>query len=58
MMELLNDGNMDYLALKEPASFRWLSLHGAVRAISSCYPALFATLEHEAAKSQSDAKVQ
>ena len=32
-MDILADENMEYLTLEESASFWWLSLDGAVRAI-------------------------
>lgn len=44
------------ITLKEPASFRWLSLENAVEAINACYPALYHALEHEAAKGNAEAK--
>ena len=45
------------ISLKEPASFRWLSLHQAVKAFHSVYPALCLHLEEQAsAKNASDAK--
>lgn len=44
------DSQFKKLALKEPAPFRWLSLHAAVKAIHGNYPAVVAALEHEAAK--------
>jgi hypothetical protein len=56
MSQLLEDEDMLYLTLKEPASFRWLSLEGAVLAIIDCFPAVYNTLEHEAAKGNADAK--
>ena len=34
--------------LKQPASFRWLSLGAAVKAVWEVYPALWQELEHEA----------
>ena len=43
------DEDMRHVTLKEPASFRWLSLEGAVKAISDVYPALYMELEHDAA---------
>ena len=51
----MEDENIVYVTLKEPARFRWLSLDGAVRAIAECYPALYSTLEHDAAKGSSEA---
>ncbi|XP_045187536.2 zinc finger protein 862-like [Mercenaria mercenaria] len=56
MSDIMEDENIEFLTLKEPASFRWLSLEGAVRAILDCYPALYNTLEHDAAKGNPDAK--
>ena len=56
MKDILEDDNMAHLTLKEPASFRWLSLDGAVRAVADCYPALYTTLENDAAKGNSEAK--
>ena len=56
MMDVMEIEDMEYLTLKEPASFRWLSLDGAVRAIADCYPALYSTLEHDAARGVSEAK--
>ena len=53
MQDIMGDEEMAYLTLKEPASFRWLSLDGAVRAVADCYPALYSTLEHDAAKGNS-----
>ena len=50
MQDIMGDEEMAYLTLKKPASFRWLSLDGAVRAVADCYPALYSTLEHDAAK--------
>ena len=45
MMDVMEIEDMEYLTLKEPASFSWLSLDGAVRTIVDCYPALYSTLE-------------
>ena len=56
MVEIMENENIKYVTLKEPASFRWLSLEAAVRAIVDCYPALYSTLEHDAAKGVSEAK--
>ena len=56
MMEVMETEDMEYLTLKEPASFRWLSLDGTVGAIVDCYPALYATLQHDAARGVSEAK--
>ena len=36
MMDIMETEDIEYLTLKEPASFRWLSLDGAVRAIADC----------------------
>ena len=56
MMEILEDEDMKYVTLKEPASFRWLSLEGAVKAVSDVYPALYSALENDAAKGNTEAK--
>ena len=56
MQDIMGDEDMEYLTLKEPASFQWLSLDGAVRAVADIYPALYSTLEHDAAKGNSEAK--
>lgn len=53
---MLEDDDIKFVTLKEPASFRWLSLGKAVDAIHEVYPALYQTLEQEAAKGQADAK--
>ena len=49
MAAVLEDDNMRHLTLKEPASFRWLSLDAAVTAILEVYPALVKALENDAA---------
>ena len=38
----------EQVALKEPYSFRWLSLYEAVAAIKKCFPALVAALGEDA----------
>ena len=45
-----------HVTLKEPSSFRWLSLEAAINAVFRCYPAIVMTLEGEAAKRVSEAK--
>ena len=45
METVLNDTK--HVTLKEPASFRWLSLESAVKAIHSVYSALVMALENE-----------
>ena len=45
------------ITLKEPASFRWLSLHQAVKAVFHVFPALCLQLDNESAeKASPDAK--
>lgn len=44
------DEDMHHVTLKEPASFRWLSLEGAVKAVSDVYQALYMEIKHDAAK--------
>ena len=57
MEVVLEDENMRRLTLKEPASFRWLSLDAAVTAVLDVYPALVKALENEAAgKNNTEAK--
>ena len=57
MEEVLEDENMRHLSLKEPASFRWLSMDAAVTAIYDVYPALVKALENNAAsKNNTEAK--
>jgi hypothetical protein len=56
MESVLEDDSMRRLALKEPASFRWLSLEAAVTAAFDVYPALLQTLEAEAATGKPEAK--
>ncbi|XP_053390192.1 zinc finger protein 862-like, partial [Mercenaria mercenaria] len=56
LMSVLEDDNHKFVTLKEPASFRWLSLGKAVDAIYEVYPALYQTLEHEAAEGNAEAK--
>ena len=51
---LKSDEDMRQVTLKEPASFRWLSLEAAVKAISDVYPALYMELEN--AKGVAEAK--
>ncbi|KAL3877255.1 hypothetical protein ACJMK2_034988 [Sinanodonta woodiana] len=46
MVEIMENENIKYVTLKEPA----------MRAIVDCYPALYSTLEHDAAKGVSEAK--
>ncbi|XP_053373059.1 zinc finger protein 862-like [Mercenaria mercenaria] len=55
---LLTDENKDtkHVTLKEPASFRWLSLQNAVKAVFDVYPALVMALDNEAATGSSEAK--
>lgn len=50
------DEDMHHVTLKEPASFRWLSLEGAVKAVSDVYPALYMEIKHDAAKGVPEAK--
>ncbi|CAC5392889.1 unnamed protein product [Mytilus coruscus] len=50
LQELLDtDDNLKTLSLKQPASFRWLSLGAAVDAIFASYPAIYSTLDSLAA---------
>ena len=53
---LESDEDMRQVTLKEPASFRWLSLEAAVKAVSDVYPALYMELEHNAAEGIAEAK--
>ena len=46
----------DEVTLKEPASFRWLMLEAAVKAVSDVYLALCMELEHDATKRIAEAK--
>ncbi|XP_052280830.1 zinc finger protein 862-like [Dreissena polymorpha] len=57
-METVMNGDQDtrHVTLKEPASFWWLSLQYAVRAIMDVYPALVTTLESQAASGTAEAK--
>ncbi|KAH3837028.1 hypothetical protein DPMN_110406 [Dreissena polymorpha] len=57
-METVMNGEQDtrHVTLKEPASFRWLSLQNAVRAIMAVYPAQVTTLESQAASGIAEAK--
>ena len=52
MVDIMEDDNFEDVTLRELAYFTWLSLDGTVRAIAECYPALYATLEHDAASSE------
>ncbi|XP_053372932.1 zinc finger protein 862-like [Mercenaria mercenaria] len=56
LMSVLEDDNHKFVTLKEPASFRWLSLGKAVDAIYEVYPVLYQALEHEAAEGNAEAK--
>ena len=56
MLDIIADETIGYVTLKEPESFRWLSLGGVVRPMAECYPALYATLGHGAAKERFEAK--
>ena len=53
---LKSDEDVRQVTLKEPASFRWLSLEAAVKAISDVYPALYMELENAATKGVAEAK--
>ena len=56
LQDLLYD-NIRTLSLKKPASFRWLSPGATVSAIYNSYPAIYSTLENQAAsKDAPDAK--
>ena len=55
MVDIMEDDNIKDVTLKERASFLWLSLDSAVRAIAEYYPVLYAILEHDAAKGSSEA---
>ena len=46
----------EQVALKEPYSFRWLSLYEAVAAIKKCFPALVAALGEDAANGNAVAR--
>lgn len=50
MKDIFSDGNKDtkHVTLKEPASFRWLSLQNAVDAVYKVLSALVMSLEQEA----------
>ena len=53
---MLQDEDLRQVTLKEPASFRWLSLGAAVKAVWECYPALALELEQEVASGVDQAK--
>ena len=53
---LESDKDMRQITLREPASFRWLSLEAVVKAVSDVYPALYMELEHDATKGLAQAK--
>ena len=54
---LEDDPCLRTITLKEPASFRWLSMHQAVKAVFSVFPALCLQLDNECAeKGSPDAK--
>ena len=46
----------EQVALKEPHSVRWLSLHEAVNAVKKCFPALVAALGEDAANGNAVAR--
>ena len=58
LQRVLNDSpSLRTITLKEPASFRWLSLHQALKAVYEVHPALCLQLDQEcAAKGAPDAK--
>ena len=58
LQQVLDDNpSLRTITLKEPASFRWLSLHQAVKAVFRVFPALCLQLDQEAAvKKAADAK--
>ena len=58
LQHVLDDNpSLRTVTLKKPASFRWLSLHQAIKDVYNVYPALCLQLDQEAAaKGAADAK--